>query len=142
MSITEYNIADKILGKKVTNFGTLYFFKHIAIIEFNEGVHIDATNTGDTIIDLVDYFGQNTPFGLLANRVNSYSIDLLDVKDVMQILPNLAAYAVVSHNEAGRMNAEIENSFCKSHNISFSNIYEGLDFVCKRVKTRKNVLLN
>jgi hypothetical protein len=79
------------------------------------------------------YFGNSKPFGLVANRINSYSITLLETMDVRIILPNLAAYGIVSHDDAGRMNAVIESHFCTSENISFDNIYEGLGSVYKRV---------
>lgn len=142
MTILESNIALHVLKQTQSEIGNLYFFEHIAVVEFNEGTHVDLVSTRPLIYELFDYFGSSIPFGLIANRVNSYSISLLDSKDIKLIFPNLVAYGVVSHNEAGRMNAEIESQFCSLENISFDNLYECLDTVHKRVKEKISLSLN
>ncbi|MGS2726013.1 hypothetical protein ACU8DI_05350 [Psychroserpens sp. BH13MA-6] len=133
MKIVESKVATQIVKQEQSEAGTLHFFNHIAVVEFNEGMHIDLATARKTIHDLMAYFGNSKPFGIVANRINSYSIALLETVEVKSIFPNLVAYGIVSHNEAGRMNAEIESQFCTSDNISFDNLYEGLDTVYKRV---------
>lgn len=142
MTITQSNVAQHIIKLAQSEVGSLHFFNHIAVVEFNEGVHMDLISFGKTMNDIVSYFGTSKPFGLLCNRVNSYSVDILDIDKVPQLLPNMAAYGIVTHNEAGRMNAVIESNFCKFNNICFDNLYEGLDTVYHRVKQKINVNLN
>ena len=55
---------------------------------------------------------------------------------------NLCAYAVVGHNTASKMNAEIENSFCISDKINYESLYEAIDVVYNTVKTKIIVSLN
>lgn len=142
MTITKSNVASHIVKQTKSDVGSTHFFNHIAVMEFNEGVHIDLISFGKTINDITTYFGNNKPFGLIANRVNSYSVDLLDINKVYPLLPNMAAYGIITHNEAGRMNAIIESNFCKSKDICFENLYEGLDTVYQKVKQRIKVTLN
>ncbi|WP_456441604.1 hypothetical protein [Psychroserpens sp.] len=142
MTIVDSNVASQILKQEQSDAGMLHFFNHIAVVEFNEGLHIDLNSGKKTIHDLMKYFGTTKPFGLIANRVNSYSISLLETIEVKSIFPNMVAYGVVSHNEAGRMNAVIESGFCSSNNISYDNIYEAIDTVYKNVKEKIMVSLN
>lgn len=142
MTITNSNLASQVLKQEVSQAGTLHFFNHMAVLEINEGVHVDLNSCKKTIGDLLSYFGNARPFGLVANRVNSYSIDLMETEEVRSIFPNLVSYGIVSHNEAGRMNAEIESQYCTSRNISFDNLYEGMDVVFKRVIKHMAVSIN
>ncbi|WP_431134477.1 hypothetical protein [Psychroserpens mesophilus] len=142
MTIVDSKVASQIVKQEQSDAGTLHFFNHIAVVEFKEGLHIDLNSGRKTIHDLMTYFGNTKPFGLVANRVNSYSISLLETMEVKSIFPNMVAYGVVSHNEAGRMNAKIESSFCSSKDISFDNLYEGLDAVYLRVIDKLGVSLN
>lgn len=142
MTIVESNVASEIVKKETSEAGTLHFFNHIAVVEFNEGMHIDLNTARKTIHDLIRYFGDSRPFGLIANRINSYSISLLETVEIKSIFPNLVAYGVVSHNDAGRMNAEIESNFCSTQDISFDNLYECLNSVHKRVVEQMTVSLN
>ena len=142
MTIVDSNVASQIIKQEQSNAGMLHFFNHIAVVEFNEGLHLDLNSGRKTINDLMNYFGNTKPFGLIANRVNSYSISLLETPEVKSIFPNMVAYGIVSHNEAGRMNAIIESSFCSSDNISYDNLYEALDTVYKRVQDKIMMSLN
>ncbi|WP_299122605.1 hypothetical protein [uncultured Winogradskyella sp.] len=141
MTISNSNVANQVIKQTQSESATLHFFNHIAVVEFNEGVHLDLSSARPAIHDLIKYFGQK-PFGLVANRVNSYSISLLDVNEIKPVLPNMVAYGVVSHSEAGRMNAKIESSLCTSQEISFDNLYVGLDTVYNRVKETLAASLN
>ena len=142
MSISNTEFASQIIKQTTSEVGIVHYFNHLAVVEFNEGSHIDLASVRKTLNDLLDYFGHSKPFGLIANRINSYSISLLDLKDARQALPNLSAYGIVSYNNATRMNAEIESSFCEWNDICFNNLYVGLNTVYKRVKEKTNISLN
>lgn len=142
MSISNSNLATQIVKKVSSEVGILHFFNHIAVIEFNEGVHLDLSSVKGTIKELINYFGETKPFGVVANRINSYSVSTLDIKDAREALPNLSAYGIVSYNEAGRMSAEIESNFCDRKDICFNDLYDGLDTIYGRVKQHLNISLN
>lgn len=138
MTITDSNVASKVIKQTKSEFGTLHLFNDIAVVEFNEGTHIDLSAFRKMLNDIVDYFGTTKPFGIVANRVNSYSVSLMDIKDARQALPNLKAYGIVSYNKATEMNAKIESSICEWKDICFTNLYEGLNTIYKRVKENKS----
>ncbi|GAA3627724.1 hypothetical protein [Flavivirga jejuensis] len=140
MKIIESDFSNHIIKSKQKELGNIFFFNHIAVIEFNEGVHIDINNSSEIFDELKTYFGDSRPFGVVANRVNSYSVKLLDVDLFREKVKNLCSYAVVGYNKASKMNAEIENSFCISDNINYDSIYEAIDNVYSKVK--KDILFS
>lgn len=142
MGIEYTDLASKIIDQTSTEFGITHFFKDIAVIEFNEGTHIDLKAVNPTLKSIKKYYGSSKPFGIIANRVNSYSISILDLKKARQKLPNLAAYGIVSYNDATRMNARIESSFCEWKDICFNNLYEGLNTIQQRIENNFSDSLN
>ncbi|APY07343.1 hypothetical protein BWZ20_03075 [Winogradskyella sp. J14-2] len=133
MGIEHTEFASEIIDQNSTDFGVTHFFKDIAVIEFNEGAHIDLNAVNPTLKSIKKHYGNFRPFGIIANRINSYSISILDLKKARQKLPNLAAYGIVSYTNATRMNAEIESSFCEWKDICFNNLYESLNTIQQRL---------
>ncbi|MFD1162081.1 hypothetical protein [Hwangdonia seohaensis] len=142
MRIIESEFSNHIIKSVQKDLGNIYFFNHIAVVEFNEGVHVDIDNSKEIFDEINTYFGTAKPFGVIANRVNSYSVKLLDADLFRKKVKNLCSYAVVSYNLAGKMNAEIENSFCLSENISYNSIKEAINNVYGKVKTSTSFSLN
>ncbi|AUP81217.1 hypothetical protein [Flavivirga eckloniae] len=134
MKIAESDFSNHIVKSVQKKLGNVFFFKHIAVIEFNEGVHIDINNSSEFFDELINYFGNSRPFGVIANRINSYSINLMDAKLFKQKIRSLCYYAVVAYNNAGKMNAEIEDSFCHADKISYDCIHEAMTKVYSKVK--------
>lgn len=142
MGIEYTELASKIVDQTSTEFGVTHFFKDVAVIEFNEGTHIDFMAVKPTLKSIKEHYGTSKPFGIIANRVNSYSISILDLKKARQKLPNLAAYGIVSYTDATRMNAKIESSFCEWKDICFDNLYEGVNAIQQRLGSDREIWLN
>ncbi|NMH85890.1 hypothetical protein [Flavivirga algicola] len=134
MKIAESDFASHIVKSVHNKLGNIFFFNHIAVIEFSEGVHIDINNSSEIFEELTNFFGNSRPFGVVANRINSYSVKLLDAELFREKVKNLCYYAVVGHNTASKMNAEIENRFCKSQKISYDSIHEAMNIIYGKVK--------
>lgn len=134
MKIIESDFSNQILKFVQNHVGNIFFFNHIAVVELNEGVHFDTNNAPLIIDELVSYFGENKPYGVVANRVNSYSVDLLNTPLYKQRAKNLYAYGVVGHDLASKMNAEMENDFCVSEKVDYENIYEAINMVYNKIK--------
>mgnify|MGYP000132620002 CR=1 FL=1 len=142
MKIKDTNVSNSIMKFVKKSLGEIYFFNHIAVIEFSEGAHIDIDASEEFFDELSSYFGTSRPFGVITNRVNSYSVKLLDIDLFKEKSKNLCSYAVVGHTIASKMNAEIENSFCLSEKTNYDSIYEALDTVYNKVRENIKVTLN
>lgn len=143
MKITDSEFSSQILKSIQNSIGNVYFFNHIAVVEINEGVHFDANNSPLIIDEIVSYFGNEQPYGIVSNRVNSYSVSLVDTPIYRVNAKNLCAYGVVGHDLASKMNAEMESSFCAAkYNIYHESIYEAINTVYNRVKNSGYFSLN
>ncbi len=141
MKILESDFSNQIVEFVQNKLGNIFFFNHIAVVELNEGVHFNLKNSPMIIDELKAYFG-NKPFGVVANRVNSYSVDLLDTPKYRQEVKNLQSYAVVGHDLASKMNATMENDFCVSEKVDYDTIYDAINHVFNKVKNSKFFSLN
>ena len=78
----------------------------------------------------------------MANRINSYSVNLIDASHYREKAKNLYAYGVVGHDLASKMNAEIENEFCTSKKVDYDNIYDAVNSVYDKIKNSSLFSLN
>ncbi len=88
--------------------GIKYRDDGIVELEIAEGVDVDAamatqlTEMADEVI--------NMPFGMLSNRVNSYSLSF-EAMSILANYDNIAALAIVVHSARSRMLVETQNFF-------------------------------
>ena len=141
MKIKESVFSNQIIKFVENKLGTIFFFNHIAVVELKEGVHFDINNSSLIIDELKSYFGSR-PYGVIANRINSYSVNLIDTPLFREHAKNLCAYAVVGHNLAGKMNAKFENRFCLSEKIDYDTIPEAVNKVYSKLKNSSFFSLN
>jgi len=137
MKITNSNLSKQILKIVETKLGNIHFFDSVAVIELKEGIHFNLENAEIIIDELKRYYGIKTPFSIVSNRVNSYSIDVVKLMEFKRKIKNLAGYAVVGHNAASKMNAELENLYCKTNTIYHTNINDAFNYVKQKVTDRK-----
>lgn len=104
------------------NSGDLYVFNNLAVFEAVEDFTSNPKDESE-IINIIEYhFGKTKSFGFLANRINSYSINVARVSKVIPIFPNLKAYSAVYYDDISRRNLEFESHF---HDISL-NLFNDL----------------
>ena len=142
MKIIESDFANQIIKFVENQLGNIFFFNHVAVVELKEGIHFDLSNAAMIIDELNSYFGSSQPYGVVANRINSYSVNLIETPQYKEKAKNLYAYGVVGHDLAGKMNAEMENDFCTSQKVDFDNIYEAINKVYEKVKNSGSFTLN
>lgn len=137
MTIRNSALVHQVTKVKDINLGHLYFLNDIVVSEFKEGVHVTYENAQELITIIREYFGSAKPFGFISNMIHSYSMNPADTPRFKEELKNLSAYGVVSYNAAGKLNAEIENNFCKNENICFDDLYKATNTISKRIKQVK-----
>ncbi|WP_111682881.1 hypothetical protein [Winogradskyella tangerina] len=128
MIITNSNLKDKNCTRVKVNLGTIFLFENYVVTNFDEGVDINYDNYYEVGMLMKDYF-KDRPFGYIANRSHSYSIDLTDAHVFNEEFPNLKAYAVVAYNTLTERVFEIENHFFKSERNTFKTIEEAVEWV-------------
>jgi hypothetical protein len=124
----ELNLKNKNYLLHQTEIGTLYLFKNYVITNFREGVDINYANFYETGLVIRNHF-IDKPFGYIANRQNSYSINLNDVTIFNKAFPNLKAYAIATYHTLTEKVFEIENHFFTSNRKAFKTINDAINWV-------------
>jgi hypothetical protein len=114
--------------------GSLYLFDNYIIVEFKEGVDINFENFSD-VTEIIKKKFNDRPFGFIANRLNSYSIDLSDASKFNAYFPNLKAYAIVAYTVMTRRVFEVENHFFTFNREAFKNLEQAAEWVEKTLST-------
>ncbi|WP_178988384.1 hypothetical protein [Winogradskyella schleiferi] len=119
-----------------TNIGKIYFFENYVITNFDEGVDIDYENF-DEVEGLIKRHFKEKPFGFIANRSHSYSINLTDARSFNKAFPNLKAYAIVVYNSLTERVFEIENHFFTYNRKAFKDIGHAICWVEENLQVNK-----
>lgn len=122
------NLKNKTFLTRSTNLGEVYLFDNYIITNFNEGVDIDYANFNE-VRDIIKNHFEERPFGFIADRKNSYSINLNDANRFNNSFPNLKAYAIVVYNSLTERVFEIENRFFTFNRQAFKSIEDAIDWV-------------
>ena len=128
MIITNSVLKNKNCTQVEVSLGAVYLFDSYIITNFKEGVDINHDNFHEVGMKIKEHFGEK-PFGYIANRLNSYSINLNDVHVFNDAFPNLKAYAVVAYNTLTERVFEIENHFFESNRNTFKNLEAAVEWV-------------
>ncbi len=123
MKLIDSKLSGHIIESHEVKSGKLFFLKDIVIAEFNEGVHIDFESSQDYISLIIDFYGNDRPFGYICNRINNFSISPLDYPKFNRALTNLAMYGIVFNNHFDRRNFNIEKRFCKKPYKGYNDLY-------------------
>ncbi len=122
------NLMNKDHTLLKTNLGSVYLFDNYIITDFKEGIDITFDNFNE-VSEIIKVYFEDRPFGFIANRVNSYSINLTDASKFNANFPNLKAYAVVVYNTITERVFEIENHFFTFNRSVFKEIDSAVTWI-------------
>lgn len=108
--------------------GKVFLYEDYIITEFDEGVDVNFKNFNE-ISKIIEENFENRAFGFIANRVNSYSINLKDAKLFNEKFNNAIAYAIVAYSDLTKRIIEIENHFFKFNKQVFTTTDDAIAWV-------------
>jgi len=115
-------------------FGDLYFYDTFFIVEMKEGMVIKKEHVAH-IQDLVHiHFGYDIPYGMISNRINSYSADLVDLRSVVEDVKFLVANAVVFYDKSLFESIDLENVMLKLNGTVFFNLNDAIKWTKQKVE--------
>lgn len=121
--LSSYNIAN----------GHVYFFENFYVLEINEGANVTYDNSRD-LIKLVDQHYNDQKFGIISNRIHSFSSNLLDSDKFISHHKNAVGKAVVTYSASSSINFELESHFCRLKRQKFNNLYDAVDWIEELMK--------
>ncbi len=108
--------------------GEIIFFDSFVIVEVNEGLNIDFKDLKEFSVLTREHFGLDN-FGLISNRINSYSIVLSDAKLFDDFFSNISVFATVSYSSIAKQVFKIENHFFNNSRKQFSSLDGAVNWV-------------
>ena len=130
--MTEFNELED-LERLDFSIGSIYFNEHYVITNFKEGINIDYQSYKEVGLFIKSYYN-GKDFGYMANRENSYSINLKDASFFNDAFPNPKAYAFVVYNTFTERIFEIEYHFFPQNRQTFKVLNEAIDWVRFKLK--------
>lgn len=121
MEITP-STTQKLIVEHELEIGKFLFYTNIVVGEFYEGVHVTKENAIEPIYISQQIYGEYKPIVYISHRLNSYSMDPVGYKEVIEMFPNFKGFAIVSKNKYRRMLASLEKLFIKKPIGVFDNM--------------------
>ena len=128
--MTTYNSAvqNRIVKHHSFDIGDVYLFDKFIITEFKYGAEINFETFYEVSLIIQDNF-DTSPFGIIANRINSYSVNLNDAPLFNEAFPNCKAFAIVHYNSLTEKVIEVENQFFTFNREAFGDLMEAVNWV-------------
>lgn len=122
------NIYNKPYETYKIKLGTVYLYQNFMVAEFIEGADITFKNFDELSFIVKTHF-KDRPFGFIANRINSYSINLNDAKIFNETFKNLKAYAIIVYSNLTERIIEIESLFFKFNRKVFKDFENAITWI-------------
>ncbi|MBM1105416.1 STAS/SEC14 domain-containing protein [Aurantibacter crassamenti] len=133
MEITA-STTQELIAEHNLEIGKFLFYTNIIVGEFREGVHVTKENAIEPIYISQKIYGEYKPIVYISHRKNSYSMDPVEYKEVVDLFPNFKGFAIVSQNKYRRMIASLEKLFIKKPIEVFENMDSALIWAEKLLK--------
>ncbi|WGD34371.1 hypothetical protein [Olleya sp. YS] len=140
MNIIDSDIFNYVIKRQTFSLGELYFFENLVVAQVNEGMHVGIDTAQDCFKAIYDFFGNDKSFGYISNRINKYSIEVLDYPKHSTLFPNLKMYGVIGYSHFTEMSIDIERQFCKMPFIEFENINEAYTYTNKYILSKSQTI--
>jgi hypothetical protein len=130
----------KIIKEFTLDFCTIQYRNDgIVVFEFADGINVDA-EMAKQLRHLADE-NINQPFGILSNRINSYSLSF-DAMSVLANYNNIAALAIIVHSSKSQMLVETQNFFISKLRKMPIKIFRDADTATEWLHNELNAVLS
>lgn len=120
------------------SFGKLYFFEHMMVSEFKEGILFTFANALEFISKAEAYYGTEKNLVYISNRINSYSVDPVDWIKLGFSYNNLLSIGVVNYTFFKKKVFHVEKMFCRKPMKGFSSLNEAVDWAYEITQIKRS----
>lgn len=137
MKVVNSSITHLIEDTIASKIGDFYFFKDFIIAEFKEESHVSFAQFED-IMEMGKEKYNSKPVGFISNRINSYSVNLIDMFENSNFSNYLSAYAIVSYSEVTTKVLDLEDHYFSIPRKRFNNLIEAANWIQDELEIKKN----
>ena len=134
MTVLDSPLSKNVQATYCLDIGDFHFFDNFIVAEFKQGSYVSFEDFKE-IFDLSQEFFEGRPSGFVSNRINSYSINLLDIVDHKEKFKNLGAYAIVTYNHNTKRMLAIEDYYFSFNRERFNVLIDAVKWVKKELIT-------
>ncbi|OUR90766.1 hypothetical protein A9Q87_12485 [Flavobacteriales bacterium 34_180_T64] len=134
MTVLDSPLSKNVQATYCLDIGDFHFFDNFIVAEFKQGSYV-SFNDFKEIFDLSREFFEGKPSGIISNRVNSYSINLLDIVENRDKLAQLSAYAIVTYSHNTKRMLAIEDYYHNSKRERFNSLIDAAKWMTKELLT-------
>ncbi|MUH37255.1 STAS/SEC14 domain-containing protein [Zobellia amurskyensis] len=131
---TPLPIKHELLDEHDFGFAKFWFYPNYIVGEFAEGADVSKEDSIGPITFIKRIYSTTVPFIYISNRKNSYSMDPMGYKDIVDMFPNLIGMAIVSDNKYRRMIATLEKMFIKKPIGVFHKLEEAYEWATQNIE--------
>ncbi|MBT2163478.1 hypothetical protein [Zobellia barbeyronii] len=126
--------TSKLLTEEDFGFAKFWFYPNFLVGEFADGADVSKEDSIGPITSIKRVYGATIPFIYISNRKNSYSMDPMGYKEIVDMFPNLMGMAIVSENKYRRMIATLEKMFIKKPIGVFHELDEAFEWATQNIQ--------
>ena len=134
MKVLESPLSKSVQATYCLDIGDFHFFENFVVAEFKQGAYV-SFNDFKEIFDLSLEFFDTKPYGFISNRVNSFSVNLLDIIKHKHNISHLSAYAIVTYSHNTKRMLAIEDYYFKSKRKRFNSLIDAANWVIEKTTT-------
>lgn len=124
MNIEKSNFYNQVIKEQSFSLGDIFFFENIVFTQINEGMHFNYENALEMIKSIYNFYGEEKKFAFVSNRINNYSIEVLDSPKRAELFPNLVIYGIIPYSTSDKINIKLEKQFSEKPVLEFNSIEE------------------
>ena len=141
MNVTKSNLYNSISKEYNLSLGDLFLFENVAVFEVHEGKHVDIDSVQECLRILYDFYElRKKPFSFISNRINKYSIEVLDYSKYSSLFDNICVYGIIGYTKFSERNISIEKRFTKMKTLSFKTLNEAFRY--SNIAANKKLSIN
>ncbi|RSK38679.1 hypothetical protein [Mangrovimonas spongiae] len=136
MKVLKSPLAKHVEATYCLEIGDFHFFENYLIAEFKQGVCVSFSDLKEVYDLLLDYYNGES-YGFISNRINSYSIDVIDMNKHFEKLNQIHTYAIVTYNLSAKRVLAVEDYYFNLKRERFTSLLAASNWVTNEMAIYK-----
>lgn len=128
LTVLDSPLSENVQATYCLDIGDFHFFNNFIIAEYKQGAYVSFEDFSE-IYDLCEEFYDSKPYGFISNRVNSFSVNLLDIIKHREKAKNLNAYAIVTYKQNAKRMLAMEDHYFNYKRMRFNSLMEATNWI-------------
>lgn len=134
MNIKDITLSEEPQSIYHLDIGTLTVFSTFLVAELKEGISISFDDGQELITIIYDHFGRSGNFGLICNRVQSFSLIPTNTNQIATLFEQNPKVAIINYTTLDQLSAKFEGTYWPFEVALFDDLSEGIAWIDRTVR--------